>query len=172
MGFGKDGKGVIITEQRSASLGTQSGDSAALIGTKLVTLERFRMLKSQVTATIIASTGTEAARLTLYLADGDLTTAEIEEALEAQGPLGPNDNVLSEQAMRPVFRVDGHFEVSGADPIATGAVNTAILVGSVNPRWTFARTKSWNWVIFNTGSALTTGATVKILAKDFGVWVT
>ncbi len=38
-------------------------------------------------------------------------------------------------------------------------------------RWTFSRTKSWNFFVYNLGAAITTGATVIIKAKSFGVWV-
>ncbi len=172
MGFGKDGKGVIITETRTISLGTLGGSTGIFVGTKLATLERFRMLKSEVMMTVTDVTGDEANGLGLYLVDGDLTLAEAEEAIEANGPLGPNDQILQDQAMRPVFRVDGIPAVVGADPIATGAVNTAKFLATLNPRWTFARTKSWNWMIYNTGSGLTTGSTGIIHAKNFGVWVT
>ncbi len=172
MGFGKDGKGVIIVENRNQALLTLAASTGIIIGTKLVTLERFRMLKAEIRATVALVTGTEAKGLTLYLADGDLTLAEVEEAIEANGPLGPNDIEKSERAMRPVFRVDDEFSQDGADPIATGAVNLASLISKINPRWTFARTKSWNWVLYNLGEALTTGSTVRIAAKNFGVWVT
>lgn len=62
--------------------------------------------------------------------------------------------------------------MGGADPIASGAVNTGMHEGTINPRWTYSRTKSWNWMVFNRGNALTTGGTVVINTKDFGVWVT
>ncbi len=172
MGFGKDGKGVIITETRTNALGTLGGSTGIFVGTKLATLERFRMLKSEVSLTVTDVTGDEANGLSLYLVDGDLSLAEAEAAIENNGPLGPNDTVSADVAMRPVFRVEGQVDMAGADPIATGAVNTGLLQGKINPRWTFARTKSWNWMVYNKGSGLTTGSTAVIHAKDFGVWVT
>ncbi len=172
MGFGKDGKGVIITETRTITLGTLGGSTGIFVGTKLATLERFRMLKSEVALTVTSVTGDEAIGLGLYLVDGDLTLAEAEAAIETQGPLGPNDQILQDTAMRPVFRVDGVIDISGAEPISGGAVNTGKFMASIKPRWTFARTKSWNWMIYNTGSGLTTGSTGIVHAKDFGVWVT
>ncbi len=172
MGFGKDGKGVIIAESRSATLGTLGGSTGVFIGTKLAILERFRMLKSEVSLTVTNVTGDEAVGLGLYLVDGDLTLAEAEQAIETQGPLGPNDTVLAAQAMRSVFRVDEETFMAAADPVATGASNTALLIGKINPRWTYSRTKSWEWMVYNRGSALTTGSTAIIHAKNFGVWVT
>ncbi len=172
MGFGKDGKGVIITETRSNVLGTLGGSTGIFIGTKLVTLERFRMLKSEVSVTFTDVTGDEANGLGLYLVDGDLTLAEAEEAIEAQGPLGPNDIITANRAMRPVFRVESQVNMSGTDLISAGAVNTGMLSHDIKPRWTFAPTKSWNWMVYNKGSGLTTGSTAIVHAKNFGVWVT
>lgn len=172
MGFGKDGKGVILNETRSQVLGTLAAATAILIGTNLATLERFRMLKATIFAVVFNSTGTEARGLALYLADGDLTLSEIEESIEAIGPLGPNDQITADRAERPVFRVDELFDCSGNDVISAGANNQAALMGDLKPRWTFARTKSWNWLLYNEGEVLTTGSTVRFLAKNFGVWVT
>ncbi len=171
MGFGKDGKGVIIIEKKSQALLTLAEDAGLIISTKLATLERFRMLKSELTCTITGVGGTELGGLELYLADGDLTLAEIEAAIEANGPLGPNDQIAEAIAERPVFRV-GAADFSGTAADAGHLLNEMggpIL--TVKPRWTFARTKSWNWVIYNNGPAPTTGSVVKIQAKSFGVWV-
>ncbi len=172
MGFGKDGKGVIIAETKSTALLTLAAGSGLFIGTPLVTLERFRMLKAELTVMIANVTGDEALGLVVYLVDGDLTLAQAESAIETQGPLGPNDIDLTEQAMRPVFRVNDHFGMSGADNFAAGAIGNAVMVVSINPRWTFARTKAWNWMIYNNASALTTGSTAIFANKLFGVWVT
>ncbi len=95
MGFGKDGKGVIIREGRAQAIGALAAATGFLIATKLATLERFRMLKSEVFASIIGLTGGEGTGLVFGLADGDLTLAEIEEAIELGGPLGPNDIVVA-----------------------------------------------------------------------------
>ena len=172
MGFGKDGKGVIITETRAQTLGTLAQAAGIIVGTNLATLERFRMLKSEIALSITDVTGDEAVGLSLYLADGDLSLVEAEAAIETQGPLGPNDVINANIAMRPVFRVDATIFMAGADPIGSGAVNLGYMQGTLNPRWTFARTKSWNWIVYNRGAALTTGSSARIFAKDFGVWVT
>ncbi len=170
MGFGKDGKGVIIRESRTQAVGTLANSTGLLIGTKLATLERFRMLKSEVMATFTGVTQGEGSGMWLLLADGDLSLTEIEEAIEGIGPLGPNDAVLAAVAERFVL-------VFGAtdSEVATTMVFHNEMGGhlmSKNPRWTFSRTKSWNWVLYNQGVAPTTGITVNIKVKSFGVWVT
>ncbi len=172
MGFGKDGKGVIIRESRTQALGTLAQDVGIIVGTKIATLERFRMLKSICYAGLTGLTATEGQQLMLYLADGNFTIGEINACINNQGPFGPNDEVEEELSERMVVLVGA---VSGVDIGGVQAhihdMNTNAPVCVAKPRWTFARTKSWNWVIFNRGAALTTGSSARILAKNFGVWV-
>ncbi len=173
MGFGKDGTGVIITEKRLQALLTLAQDTGLIIGTKVATLERFRMLKSHVVATMRAVTSGEGGGYLLYLADGDLTLTEIELAIESTGPVGPNDRVAQDIAERPVFLVGATNPNSNSvleQPFFD--IETGAPVITVKPRWTFARTKSWNWVLYNNGQAPTTGSVVAIQVKNFGVWVT
>ena len=172
MGFGKDGKGVIIIEKKEQALLTLAINTGLLIATNLATLERFRMLKTELFCVLTNVAVGELGGLELYLADGDLSLTEVEEAIETNGPLGPNDTVTAAIAERAVFKV-------GAVPSGTGADEAVHLVNedggpmlSINPRWTFARTKSWNWIAYNNGPAPTTGTLIKIQAKSFGVWVT
>ncbi len=170
MGFGKDGKGVIIREARSQALAGLSNSAGILVGVKLVTLERFRMLKLEVYASITALTSGEGTGLLLGLADGDYIIAEIEAAIEANGPLGPNETVEAELAMRPIWFIGAIDRETGTDAIFENEQGGYRLV--FNPRWTFSRTKSWNFFVYNMGNNLTTGATVIIRPKSFGVWVT
>ncbi len=170
MGFGKDGKGVILRENRSQALGTLNNNVAILVGTALVTLERFRMIKGTIIAGVTGLTSAEGTGLQLYLADGDLTVAEVEATIEANGPLGPNDIVAMDLAERPVWHfgtVDREVGIEAVFENMTGGHNMEETI-----RWTFARTKAWNWVVYNLGNGLTTGAQVNIRAKHFGVWVT
>ncbi len=177
MGFGKDNKGVILQESRSQALLTLAASAGLLIGTKIATLERFRMLKTEMSAVVSGLTTGEIHGMRLYLIDGDLTLTEAELQIESTGPVGPSDTVAEDVSERPVF-LAGTFVENG---IATAGATIALCVDKITnapvvmlkPRWTFGRTKSWNWMIYNsTGSPLTTGATVRIINKNFGVWVT
>ncbi len=174
LGFGKDNKGVIITEKRNQALLTLGQNTGLILGTKIAILERFRMLKSQVTFTFRGVTATEGAGYLLFLADGDLTLTEIELAIESTGPVGPNDRPAIAIAERPVFLVGATVGPQGFQSVEMMALdmisNAPVCI--VKPRWTFARTKSWNWVLYNNGQAPTTGSTVEVQAKNFGVWVT
>ncbi len=174
MGFGKDGKGVIIVEQRSQVVGTLNGNASLIIGVNLATVERFRMLKNELRAVFVSSTAGDMVGMGIGIADGDLTTAQIEEAIETNGPLGPNDIVNAEEAMRPVWMLgtfDGRSDVAVAEKVMLDDLTGgAVMTKSV--RWTFAAVKSWNYFLYNGGTAPTTGASILIRAKSFGVWVT
>ncbi len=171
MGFGKDGKGEIIRESRLQALGALAAADAILIGTKLPTTEDFRIIKSEIVCDITGLTAGEGKGLALYLADGVYDATQVEASIEGIGPLGPNEAVEAEIAMR----FNKWFgEVVVQDPAATVAIpvnETGGALLSQTVRWTFSRTKSWNWVIYNHGTVLTTGATAIIRAKNYGVWV-
>ncbi len=170
MGFGKDGKGIIIREQRNQALGALSQSAGIIIGTNLATLERYRMLRCEMIATVIGLTTGEGTGLLFGLADGDLTLAEIEAAIETNAPVGPNDTIGAEVAQRPVWFMGAVDRETGTEAIFENENGGHMLV--IKPRWTFARTKSWNFFVYNLGAAITTGATVSIRDKLFGVWVT
>ncbi len=173
MGFGKDGKGAILYETVSIALGTLAADAGILatggIGTTL--LERFRIIKTEIHAHISGPTfALGDGPLAIYLADGDFSLAEIEESIEVTGPLGPNDKVSADRAER-FTKLFGQVNFSPNDN-GTGNILEQGRVVERTIRWTFARAKGWNWMFYNRGTPLTTGATAKLRAKHFGVWVT
>ncbi len=172
MGFGKDGNGIIIVEDRTQALGTLAQNTGIIVGSELETLERFRILKSEVFAVMRAVTNTEGGGFGLYLVDGDLTLSEAEAAIENNGPLGPNDSVSADVSERFV-RLVGVTEIkSQAVDVPFLDVNTGAPVCMAKPRWTFSRDKAWNWLVYNNGQSPTTGIVVVVKAKHFGVWVT
>lgn len=171
MGFGKDGMGVILKQTLSEVLLTLDTDTVLLITAKPATLERYRMLRTEVYALIESITTNEGNGLSLWLADGDLSLAEVEAAIEANGPLGPNDTVAEAVAERFVVFMGAIDQGNDVDRAMKDAHTNAPLCVA-KPRWTFARTKSWNFVIYNVGAQLTTGATINLRVKNFGVWVT
>ncbi len=169
MGFGKDGKGVIIREARSQAIGTLAAQTALLIGTKLATLERFRQIKLELVASITGVTSGELTGLLIGVCDGDLTVAELETSIEINGPLGPNDIETRDTAERPWWFLGAIDRETGTEAIFENETGGHIMEKVI--RWTYARTKSWNYFLYNMGAAPTTGATVLIRAKSFGVWV-
>lgn len=170
MGFGKDGMGVVIRQGISQALLTLAADTGLIITAKPALLERFRMLKSEIYAVIEGIATDEGSGLSLWLVDGDLTLAQFEEAIETEGPLGPNDPVQAEVSERFTVFVGAVVQDRTPVVIRDGHTNGPLCV--VKPRWTFARTKSWNFILYNIGPALTTGATINLRVKNYGVWVT
>ncbi len=172
MGFGKDGKGAIIRESQSVTLGAL----ARLAGVSLVgpaITEDFRLLKSVIHATCESITAGEGAGMSLYISNGELSTAERELAIETTGPLDRNDRLLMEQAERFVKLIGVVDTVAGADGIITfrdPVTNGPVLTPAT--RWTFNNPEGWDFLFYNTGPALTTGGAGVVIGQHFGVWVT
>jgi len=173
MGFGKNHTGVIIRENGSAAVGALAKNDAGGQLASPVLTEDFRMLKAQGFAMINDLTAGQGAGIGLYLVNGELSVAEVEEGIEAQGPLDRNDRLPQERAERFIRLV-------GVTPPHADSANTALPFlnehGSpmleTKPRWTFSNPECWDWVLYNLGTTLTTGATIDLAFTDYGVWVT
>ncbi len=177
MGFGKDGKGAIVKEQSSVSLGALAGQDLAF-GAGGVALDMdFRILRSDITAVATAMTSLEGQGLILYMAQADLSAADIEANIEQNGPKRLGDKLEEEIASRWVRRIGitSGPTVNETERVFRNKYNGGLL--NIEPRWTFRRARTateggWNWAVYNDGITLTTGATVRILATHYGVWVT
>ncbi len=170
MGFGKDGLGVILRRSTSTTLGAIDTATTLLLGTPLALLERFRIIKLEVWASVTGLTSGEGTGLYLGLADGDLTVAEIDAAFENNGPLGPNDTVLEAISDRYTKMLGATDHETGTELIFENKMGGHIMEETI--RWTFARTKAWNMFVHNIGNQLTTGSNLITREKYFGVWVT
>ncbi len=172
MGFGKDGKGEIITDFDVVTLGTLADNTALKQDNPLVIGDDFRVIKLELAADWRA-VATGDGPVALYFADDEMSTAEIQEAVDANGPLNRNDRERMEQATRPVFLLGIFPEFKTGHPtLLHGAEGQ---VGTINKtiRWTFSNPEGWTIVAINrTGGALTTGGIISLSAKFFGVWVT
>lgn len=173
MGFGKNGKGSIISEHPNQALLTLATETGIILASDEVgaaILERFRLIKTEVVASIqggvFASTD---GPLELILFDGNFTLAEISASILNVGPVGPNETEEEEQTDR-FWKSFGLVSFIAEDS-GGGALLNMGRVTAETIRWTFARTKGWRWLVFNWGAALTTGSTFKLRAKHFGVWV-
>ncbi len=172
MGFGKDGKGVIITEDRSQAIGALVAGAAILIGTKLAMTDSFRMLKTEALALVTAITSGEDGQLAIGIAHGDLTVGEIALELAVQGPTDRGKTEEQRQAERAVFLVGAiSGDVDTVGSFLDKMTNSPFLTPKVG--WTFPDEGiGWNWFVYNFSQAsFTTGATVHLSAKHFGVWV-
>ncbi len=170
MGFGKDGKGVIIADTGLITLATLANVTALKEDAPLTIGEDFRLIKVDLLAMISGATPGEGP-LWLYLVNDELTVAEIAEAIEASGPLDRNDRVAFERATRAVFML-GMFPLAVAEEPVFGMESQRGFLQKVI-RWTFSNPEGFSLVIFNqSGGTLTTGATVRFAAKYYGVWLT
>ncbi len=176
MGFGKDGKGAIVREKTTITLGALAANDAAGQDSAVLLDMDFRILKSEFTAVIRGMTSLEGIGLLLYMTQGILTVAEAEAAVEANGPLRLGDKINEELADRWVRLVGttGAPTVNETERIFQNEQGGSIL--KINPRWTFRRGRTsseggWNWMVYNNGETITTGATVHLMATHYGVWV-
>ncbi len=172
MGFGKDGKGEIITETKQQALGTLGNVTAITVATPLVMAEDFRIIKTEMAALVTGLTTAEGQGLMIGIANGALTVAQIAEAISAQGPLNRNDRARQEFAMRFVKLL---ATIAGGDNASTvkrfeNAEGGGMISETI--RWTFSSPEGWQFFVWNNGVALTTGSSVRLQAKHFGVWVT
>ncbi len=174
MGFGKDGKGAIIRELiTNGALGSVTAKSVVAFAGPVLQ-EDFRILKSEVVALVQGFTTTEGEGLLLGIANGELSAAEIEESIEAAGPLDRNDRVQDERAMRNV-KIFGTLRKAGVDGETHGQFendNGGYLM-TMKHRWTYSNPEGWDWFIYNlSNGTITTGATLQLVATHYGVWVT
>ncbi len=169
MGFGKDGKGVIIRERDTITLGALNSLAVVKQDNPLVIGDDFRMIKAQILPYLSGATPVENdGPVIIGIADDELSVTEIAECLVAAGPLDRNDNLANERAMRPVFEI---AQLPFVDD--TSETVQYVLPLEKVVRWTFSNPEGWTLFAFNNGgSALTTGGVISLLNKFYGVWVT
>lgn len=177
MGFGKDGKGSIVREQTSITLGALALNDAAGANSAVELDMDFRILKSEITAVARGVTSLEGQGLILYMVQGDLLVADAEATIEVNGPLRMGDRTQIEIAERWVRRVGITVgpTVNETERVFRNETNGALL--TINPRWTFRRGRTateggWVWLVYNSGVTITTGVTINLIATHYGVWVT
>ncbi len=176
MGFGKDGKGAILKEQVTFALAGLAGQDLVQADSAISLDGDFRILKTDLTCVITGLTAGEGNGLILYMAQGELSAAEQEANIETNGPVSSQDRTNAELAERWVRRLailSGNT-ATNTERVMRNENNGGLL--KFQPRWTFKRRRTassggWNWSIYNDGVTITTGATARILATHYGVWV-
>lgn len=148
---------------------TLDSGSGLIIPTKPPINDDFRMLKWEGEALLKNVTAGEGANLSLYIADGDLSLAEAVAALDSNAPTDLNDNPGAGVAERYVKLIGCVVGQAAGTARFIGPDGSPVL--TVKPRWTFASTKSWNWIVFNNGDELTTGAGFVLRGTAFGVFI-
>ncbi len=174
MGFGKDGKGVIIREEVTITPGALVSKTVIKgTGGAVLQTTSFRILKTEYFIVQNNAWATNGDGIIVGLANGALTTVQIADCIDANGPDDRNDTVTADESMRAVWLLNLMKEPFDAGGVADASrqVNNGLPI-SFNPKWTFTPTEGWDWFAYNpfTGN-LTSGASFIIIAKHFGVWV-
>ncbi len=171
MGFGKDGKGQILREVATITIGAlAAGAVVKHTGGVVLQTTSFRILKTEYFAVMSTAFQGEFDQVLLGIANGALSTTEIAACIEADGPDDRNDPD-KEEAMRAVW-LQAHLREQPAQANGLNQVLFNNMKMDFSLKWTFTPTEGWDWFVFNPlGGAITTGAVVKIFAKHFGVWV-
>ncbi len=163
--------GVIARAHLQQGLGTLDTHTGVIITTKPPILKDFRMLKWEGKASVDLLTAGEGQNMGLYIADGDLSLSEAMAALDSNAPVGPNDGVGASVADRFVKLIAvAKAPSSGSITLQFVGPNGSPIL-SFSPRWTFATTKSWNFILVNDGPQLTTGSQIDIRGTAFGVFL-
>ncbi len=161
--FKDNAMSAIQWDELQIVLSTLAGGAAVVTASRIDAgrLQGFRVLRTEYFLQIEGmTTGNDAVVVGLA---HDLTQGEIQEAIGAD-PQRSNDPTLSPRAMRPVWPL----EIFAAN--AQG--NILALKGVAKIGWSVPEGTLLNWFVVNIGTnALTSGATVNVLAKHFGVWL-
>ncbi len=173
MGFGKDGKGIILRETVVLTPGAlAAGAVVKHTGGVILQTTSFRILKTEYFVSQQGAFAGEGDEIIVGIANGALTTAQIAEALNADGPDDRNDPD-KEEADRAVWLKGPQIKETqlAADTYGEPVPNNGMPM-SFSLKWTFTPTEGWDWFAFNPLSgALTTGSVFNITATHYGVWV-
>ncbi len=169
MGFGKDGKGAIIRERITLTAGNLAAAGVVKHTSGLTLGEDFRILKIKYHLTLQGNFGALGDQVIVGFANGELSTSEISNCINTDGPNDSNDRLNTEQAERAAWL---WHQIVGS---STTVPNAALEDGRVleqTPRWTFSNPEGWAWFLYNPlGGALTSGLVISVNATYYGVWV-
>lgn len=163
MGFGKDHKGVIIRDEATITLGTLAQNVAVAQASPIALTEDFRLVKLAELVINADNFATAGDFVDIGIASGELTVAEIGEALNLSGPLDRNDRLGEERASRPVWIL---ATIGAGSDLPNDGVPMEKTI-----RWTFSNPEGFQFFAYNRGPALTTGGIIRLGFKAFGVWV-
>ncbi len=162
---------VIIKETQTTALGAlAAGAAVAVVGPAIT--DDYRIIKTEVHAQIEGLTAGEGNGLIFGIANGDLSASQIAESLVTDGPVNASDRDKAEEAGRFTRMLSGSALMPDANTIRDFPNDHGGPIIEKTIRWTFSKGVGWDWWVFNNdGSALTTGATLRLVATHYGVWV-
>ncbi len=160
--FSDNSMASIIWDELSVNLSTAISGAAVGVNSRIDAsrLQGFRILKSQVFVAL--KDITEGEGPILIVMAHDLTATEVEETLGAD-PQRSGDPDLEARAMRPVWPVGLLMETVGGK---------TVLEKEMKIGWSFPEGTILKFYAINRDNAtLTTGASMNVTAKHFGVWL-
>ncbi len=160
--------GVIIRRKDAKAIGALTSGKFIGIG-PLALRKDFRLLKLEVEATVESLTAGEGRRLSLVLANGELSNDEVTECFEADGPLDRSDRTKVERAMRACWVLGMAVETDATRTFVSFGPPGEVIVHK--PRWTFSEVTDWNIGVRVRHGTISTGATLNVSFTAYGVWV-
>ena len=104
----------------------------------------------------------------LVIYDDELSDAEVEEALQVNGPVDRNDRLLTERITRPVWIVSA---LTGSGLFTGPNGETVIRWKPPGGRWTFSDGEGWALGVYNLGDSNFTAGIIKASMTAFGRWI-
>ncbi len=156
-----------MLQQATLALATLAASTGLLVGA-LVTTHDLRLLSMRLFAGIGDLTAGDGP-WAFGVMPADLTLAELEEYLENNGPLTPTDTVGVERASRgKLIRTLGVIVPRGDGTTASLELNNVSLAG-LKVGEDAGGITAW---VYNLGRAMSTGASLRMLAQYFIEWAT
>ncbi len=164
--FSKSDRAQILWDNLEITIGALATVTAVIQTSRIDTAKEngFRILKTIYYAFWRGFTAGEGPIIWGYTAG--MSAGNVALAIQAD-PAGAGPEVLTGrlQANFPVFPLGLMSAEDAAQLMVTGE-------GTHNMKWSIPEGSALNWWVFNpSGSTLTTGGTLKIVAKHFGVWL-
>ena len=174
MGFGKQGKGCILREIQTITVGALASGVAIKAASQVAIEDDFRIMKSEYFMVVrdqAAGSVVPVDHLLIGIANNELSVGEIAECIAVDGPKDRNDAVPNERSHRAVWLLEILEHIGDAN-LANRNSRESTKGEWVNP-WTFSNGDGWTWFAYNpSGAAATSGMVIDIVAKHYGVWVT
>ncbi len=165
MGFGKDGKGVILYDNFATTLSGLTSRDVQDVASRALR-EDFRLIKTEWFVQLASTNHGDT--ILFGIAEASLTDAQIEECLEAVA-VDSDDVPAIEQNARAVFPLD--LAVTSYDNAAGDGAESGPVRGEKTIRWTFKDPSGWSYWFYNlSGATFGTGG-INLLLKHYGVWV-
>ena len=154
----------VLKDSASITYGALANETVILQGSPLVITEDYYMISMDIW---LAQRNKDAGQgpILIGIADADLTTGEITEAVLAS-QLDPSDIIEKERSQRPV-RIIGQFPCIALDEVMNNGLPIRKTI-----KLSFSSAKGWTlWAMNQSGATLTTGGSCRFNLTSYGRWL-